>query len=55
MPKTNPIVDAYRAERASALLYETLADIEKDTRIAKAPRGRPVRRSTRTRRSGSTS
>lgn len=38
MPKTNPIVDAYRAERASALLYETLADIEKDTRIAEVYR-----------------
>ena len=38
MPKTNPIVDAYKAERASALLYETLADIEKDTRIAEVYR-----------------
>lgn len=34
MSTINPILNAYKDERASALLYETLADIEKDARIA---------------------
>lgn len=34
MANQSPIVDAYVAERSSALLYETLAGIEKDPRLA---------------------
>lgn len=34
MPKPNPILKAYLDERSSALLYQTLSEIEKDQRIA---------------------
>ena len=34
MTKHNPFLDAYQAERSSALLYETLSAIEKDPRLA---------------------
>lgn len=38
MAKISPIVEAYVAERSSALLYETLAGIEKDSRLAEVYR-----------------
>ena len=34
MPKPNPILSAFIDERNSALLYQTLSEIEKDPRIA---------------------
>ena len=38
MPTKNAIINAYVDERSSALLYEALADIEKDARIAEVYR-----------------
>lgn len=38
MPKINPIQKAYIDERSSALLYQTIADVETDTRIAEVYR-----------------
>jgi len=34
MSKINPIIKAYNDERSSALLYQTMAEVETDTRIA---------------------
>jgi VIT1/CCC1 family predicted Fe2+/Mn2+ transporter/rubrerythrin len=34
MPTTNPILKAYLDERNSALLYQTLSEVEKDSRLA---------------------
>ncbi len=38
MPTSNPILDSYLDERSSALLYQTMADVEKDPRIAEVYR-----------------
>jgi vacuolar iron transporter family protein len=34
MPKPNPMLKAYQDERSSALLYQTMSEVEKDSRIA---------------------
>lgn len=34
MPKTNPMLKAFQDERSSAMLYQTLSEVEKDPRIA---------------------
>jgi len=38
MPKKNPMIAAYLDERSSALLYSTMAEVEKDPRLAEVYR-----------------